>query len=375
MRTLHRAPPRRLDGGADRLRRGRGRHLHHRRHPVQPAGPAARPRAARSRRRTTGCGSSPAPTGTSRSRRRPGCSGSGTTPWSPVPSTRSRRMDPAALGRGARGHAWPTGGVPMAVVATAGTTDFGAIDPLPEVAGAAPGRTAPGSTSTPPTGAGCWSRPRRRDWLDGIELADSVAVDYHKTWFQPVSCSALLVRDGSTLRTRHLACRLPQPAGLRPPQPGRQEPADDPPLRGAEALAHAAGDGRGRDRGPPRHRHRPHRRGGAPSSPSMPDIDVAARPAAEHDRVPLPPGRATTRTALDPAQRGRPGRALRRGTRAGRRHQASTAAATSSSPCSTRWPRSTTSWAWSRPGARGGGAIAGRDPGAPTAGRRLAVAR
>jgi L-2,4-diaminobutyrate decarboxylase len=26
-----------------------------------------------------------------------------------------------------------------------------------------------------------------------------VAVDYHKTWFQPVSCSALLVRDGATL--------------------------------------------------------------------------------------------------------------------------------------------------------------------------------
>ncbi len=48
-------------------------------------------------------------------------------------------------------------------------------------------------------GGGLLVSPRRRGRLAGIELADSVAVDFHKTWFQPVSCSALVVRDGSTL--------------------------------------------------------------------------------------------------------------------------------------------------------------------------------
>ncbi|MEO2098423.1 MAG: pyridoxal-dependent decarboxylase, partial [Brachybacterium sp.] len=42
------------------------------------------------------------------------------------------------------------------------------------------------------------SRTRRR-LLDGIEHADSVTVDYHKTCFQPVSSSALIVRERADL--------------------------------------------------------------------------------------------------------------------------------------------------------------------------------
>ena len=86
----------------------------------------------------------------------------------------------------------------MAVVATAGTTDFGAIDPLTAVAGlcAAYGAWLHVDAAY---GGGLLASPTRRHLLDGIEHADSVTVDYHKTWFQPVSSSALLVRDG-----RHL---------------------------------------------------------------------------------------------------------------------------------------------------------------------------
>ncbi len=42
--------------------------------------------------------------------------------------------------------------------------------------------------------------PTRRHLLDGIEHADSVTVDYHKSFFQPVSSSAMLVRNRDTLK-------------------------------------------------------------------------------------------------------------------------------------------------------------------------------
>jgi L-2,4-diaminobutyrate decarboxylase len=41
---------------------------------------------------------------------------------------------------------------------------------------------------------------RYRHLLAGVGLADSVTVDFHKTFFQPVSSSALLVSDGAMLR-------------------------------------------------------------------------------------------------------------------------------------------------------------------------------
>ena len=87
----------------------------------------------------------------------------------------------------------------MAVVATAGTTDFGSIDPLPEIAElcARPGVWMHVDAAY---GCGLLASRRHRDLLDGIERADSVTVDYHKSFFQPVSSSALLVRDGGTLR-------------------------------------------------------------------------------------------------------------------------------------------------------------------------------
>ena len=91
------------------------------------------------------------------------------------------------------------GQVVMAVVATAGTTDFGTIDPLPEIAEicAAAGVWLHVDAAY---GCGLLVSPTRRHLLDGIERADSVTVDYHKSFFQPVSSSALLVRDRRALR-------------------------------------------------------------------------------------------------------------------------------------------------------------------------------
>ncbi|MFI1070767.1 lysine decarboxylase DesA [Streptomyces puniciscabiei] len=89
--------------------------------------------------------------------------------------------------------------VPMAVVATAGTTDFGSIDPLPEIAGLC-SQYGVWMHVDAAYGCGLLVSRKHRSRIDGIERADSVTVDYHKSFFQPVSSSAVLVRDAATLR-------------------------------------------------------------------------------------------------------------------------------------------------------------------------------
>ncbi|AJT67984.1 pyridoxal phosphate-dependent decarboxylase family protein [Streptomyces chattanoogensis] len=114
-----------------------------------------------------------------------------------VPADEHRRMRTADLADElARCHR--DGLIPMAVVATAGTTDFGSIDPLPEIADLC---ARYGAWMHVDAAYGCGLLvSRRRELLNGIERADSVTVDYHKSFFQPVSSSAVLVRDRSTLR-------------------------------------------------------------------------------------------------------------------------------------------------------------------------------
>lgn len=120
-----------------------------------------------------------------------------------------RRMRPAALAAELR-RAADDGATVMAVVATAGTTDFGSIDPLPEIADlcAEHGPANAGSSSRETTwlhvdaayGCGLLVSPTRRHLLAGIDRADSVTVDFHKSFFQPVSSSAVLVRESRVLR-------------------------------------------------------------------------------------------------------------------------------------------------------------------------------
>jgi L-2,4-diaminobutyrate decarboxylase len=115
-----------------------------------------------------------------------------------VETDRDRRMVPVALAR-ELARCRERGDTVVAVVATAGTTDFGSIDPLTEIAELC---EAAGVWLHVDAAYGCGllvSRTRRH-LLDGIERADSVTVDFHKSFFQPVSSSALLVRDRSALR-------------------------------------------------------------------------------------------------------------------------------------------------------------------------------
>ncbi|WP_326668138.1 lysine decarboxylase DesA [Streptomyces canus] len=115
-----------------------------------------------------------------------------------VPVDHDKRMQTVALARELE-RCRRDGLVPMAVVATAGTTDFGSIDPLPEIAELCEQYGAWMHVDAA-YGCGLLASLRYRDRIDGIERADSVTVDYHKSFFQPVSSSAVLVRDSSTLR-------------------------------------------------------------------------------------------------------------------------------------------------------------------------------
>ena len=103
------------------------------------------------------------------------------------------RMLPAALDD-AMASAVASGRLPMAVVATAGTTDRGVIDPVAAVAAVCDARGVWLHVDAA-YGCGLLVSRRRRHLLDGIERARSVTVDFHKSFFQPVSSSAILVRE------------------------------------------------------------------------------------------------------------------------------------------------------------------------------------
>lgn len=115
-----------------------------------------------------------------------------------VPTDADRRMDPVALVRTLCALE-RDGLLPMAVVATAGTTDLGRIDPVAALADVCAPRGVWLHVDAA-YGCGLLVSRRRRHLLDGVERADSVTVDFHKSFFQPVSSSALVVRRGTTLR-------------------------------------------------------------------------------------------------------------------------------------------------------------------------------
>jgi L-2,4-diaminobutyrate decarboxylase len=93
--------------------------------------------------------------------------------------------------------------LPMAIVATAGTTDFGSIDPLPEIAAVAREANAWLHVDAAYGGALLFSA-QHRSRLAGIENAHSIAIDFHKLFWQPIPCSAFLIRDARHFETIRL---------------------------------------------------------------------------------------------------------------------------------------------------------------------------
>ncbi len=111
------------------------------------------------------------------------------------------RMNPAELAQAIESDV-AAGLQPMMIAATAGTTDTGAIDPLERCADLA-------------TTHGCWLHidaayggffqltDRGRARLAGIERADSITVDAHKSLFLPFGVGGLLVRSVEHLVDAH----------------------------------------------------------------------------------------------------------------------------------------------------------------------------
>jgi L-2,4-diaminobutyrate decarboxylase len=82
----------------------------------------------------------------------------------------------------------------LAIVATAGTTDAGAIDPLRAIATLAAKHQIWVHVDAAWGGALLLSE-QYRDYLDGLELVDSITLDFHKQFFQTISCGAFLLKE------------------------------------------------------------------------------------------------------------------------------------------------------------------------------------
>ncbi|MFJ7752665.1 pyridoxal phosphate-dependent decarboxylase family protein [Peribacillus muralis] len=84
--------------------------------------------------------------------------------------------------------------LPFAIVATCGTTDFGSIDPLAELAEIAKLNGIWLHVDAAYGGAMMLSHDFKAS-IKGMEAADSITVDFHKLFYQPISCGAFLVSD------------------------------------------------------------------------------------------------------------------------------------------------------------------------------------
>jgi len=116
-----------------------------------------------------------------------------------IPVDDAFRMDVASL-EAAIATDRAAGRLPIAVVATAGTTSTTSVDPLPAIADVArrEGIWLHVDAAYAGNAAVC---PEYRVLLKGWERADSIVFNPHKWLFTPVDCSLLYLRDVELLRS------------------------------------------------------------------------------------------------------------------------------------------------------------------------------
>ncbi|SNX57714.1 L-2,4-diaminobutyrate decarboxylase [Streptomyces sp. TLI_55] len=106
-------------------------------------------------------------------------------------------LDPTALDEALTRHQGP-----HLVAATAGTTDAGLIDPLPEIAAVCATHGARLHIDAAYGGGLLFSETRRHQ-LTGISAADTVTLDLHKLGWQPVAAGLLAVKAPQDLAALH----------------------------------------------------------------------------------------------------------------------------------------------------------------------------
>ena len=112
-----------------------------------------------------------------------------------VPVDSRKKIDMAAL-RSLIEEDKKAGNIPFLVVATAGTTDFGSIDPIVEISQLAKENNM-WVHADAAYGSGVIMSDRYADRVAGLKLCDSITVDFHKMFVMPISCSAVLIKDGN----------------------------------------------------------------------------------------------------------------------------------------------------------------------------------
>jgi glutamate/tyrosine decarboxylase-like PLP-dependent enzyme len=115
-----------------------------------------------------------------------------------VPTDASFRMDTVALVRAIRSDR-AAGLRPFVVVANAGTTNTGAVDPINLIAEIA-GEHSLWLHADAAYGGFAALTERGRRKLSGIERADSVVLDPHKWLYCPFEAGCVLVRNGGLMR-------------------------------------------------------------------------------------------------------------------------------------------------------------------------------
>ncbi len=118
-----------------------------------------------------------------------------------VPTDERHRMDPVALARRISEDR-AQGLRPFLVAATAGTTNTGALDPLPAIAEVCSSEDlwlhVDGAY-----GGFFRATPGGEELIPGLELADSLILDPHKGLFMPYGTGCLLVRKPGQLQAAH----------------------------------------------------------------------------------------------------------------------------------------------------------------------------
>jgi glutamate/tyrosine decarboxylase-like PLP-dependent enzyme len=89
---------------------------------------------------------------------------------------------------------------PFCVIANAGTTNTGAVDPLPDLADLC-GAEGMWLHADGAYGAAAIICERGREKLVGLHRVDSLSLDPHKWLFQPFECGCVLVRDAAYLKS------------------------------------------------------------------------------------------------------------------------------------------------------------------------------